>query len=626
MRPEEVEKLPKEVYRAGIRPYKSAGKPRKGTIIFGLDTEYRLNEFRETELLTWQLSLDKPMSRISIDELSWESLYKASTELIKESGQRLKDINLIVMAVFFSTAEVQFLDWAKANIQVFGGHKAGYRFKVNSHRSIMIFDLSTWFTNSSLAEVAHSFGLEKLNYDVTALTRESLKDPDFIEYALNDAYITGEILRRLRAEELESSGIDILKSMTPGATASADLRSTYIKKGIYQRHTTLRHKALLAGFGGRVESFYRGQKDLAHQYDFKSFYPHVTVNMKELPLQGDWKSTSDIDKWLASKGGFGKIWFKFPTSVTMPNLPVYGSRTVVYPLEGITHCSSFEAKEAIAQGAEVRLLDGYYYNKGVKWLAEYQHKLISQRAEAEANGDTVKALLAKLKSVAVIGKTAQKHVDFDYSTMLKISRETNIPVNTLLNDCIGFDVQKKLNCGSMFMPEWYTLVLGKARSIIGKLAVEAGAMAILTDSIITEKWLGTEFEYEGIPIRLEASADYVSYRSALYRIGEKLKYHGANKEIAEQVLTKFIDDESVEYVRQGITTLKQALWTGKKLGKVYKQKRRVRLGFDGKRHLYDDGTTRPLKTANNQEDPIELVWSDVTDDDIELVMFKGERQ
>lgn len=624
---EKLEELGKAVYRQSFKTY--TAKERKGALIFGLDSEWQTNSYGDNKLLCWTLSLDSEHKKLfpPSQALTWDNLYSESVSMLREAGLKLKDYTLFCYGVLMSTAELQWLNIldGESTMKIYGTHQVNARHGATSRRSMLVFDLSTWFPGIALKDIAQTFGLKKLEYDVTNLSKDALKDSDFIRYALNDAYLTGEILRQLRDKELKESQIDILLCPTPGSCASADFRNRYVPKvkvkvkvkridkktgeikecevlrykGIYQRNATLRRAAMLAAKGGRWEAFYRGEKDLVFWYDATSFYPSIVQAIGKLPLRKHWLSTVDLDEWLAGDGGFGKVWFRFPADCNKPCLPCYREDgQTVYPSgqpDGeVTWASTFEVKLAIEQGAEITLLRGYRYKGGVPWLSKYMQLLVYQRQIAS---DEPTKALAKAKSVAVIGKLFSKHQDYDLNQVLKRSKETGIPTEVLLNT-IGEPIEKKTQLGSLFFPEWYSVILGAARANISSLAIKTDALQIATDAVFTESYMGTSFEHNGVTYNLKGAGEYVSYRPGLYRLDKYLKFQGANREIAEAILDHFLPFDNTLYKARRITSLKMAIWTGRKLGSSQRFKRTLRLTYDGKRLMLEDGNSLPLPNTS----------------------------
>lgn len=613
MRDKDIRRLGRKLYvqHGGLRGYKP--RMRLHTREFGLDTEYYVDREGKNKLLTWQLShiCDNPGSFNHVGYQAgglWDSIYEESCKMLKARGHNLTDVTLMVYYVYFSTAEGQWLELDdRTMLEVFGSHQVNQRRQITKRRSVYLFDLSTFFPLKSLKEAAATFGLSKLDYDVSKLSPENLKDPDFMRYARNDAYITAEMGRRFREMTYKQEGIDILLTRTPGSYASAMFRSRFLNsdKPIRQDWTLLRRKALRAAVGGRKESFYRGSKPLVFEYDGLGMYPAIIQQMGILPLPEHWRTTNNLTEWLGAKGGFGRILFEYPESCNRPDfkpdLPVECGERMVYPLRGCSHCTTWEARNAIAKGAKVYLTRGFFYNEGVTWLAEFEKELVAKRMAAK--GTALEAFY-KLLSVAIVGKTCQKNEDYNVNDLLKYAGD--IPAD-IFKGVVNLPVKKDLKLGTLFMPEWFCLILGAARANVAKAADRTNALQIATDAVMTEKFMGESFEVDGISYRLERAGDYVAYRAGLYRVGEFCRYHGASREVADLILTNFTDGPDIEYETRRIATIRQWLHNGIPYGKSVRQKRHVKLGFDGKRILINTGETLPLTSA------LDVVNRNVTD-------------
>ena len=598
MKEKDIRRLGKALYtqHGGWRGY--IPKQRLHAAEFGLDTEYYIGADGENKLLTWQLSLNDELNYLATSDMDWQHVYDQTKVMLQTQETKLKDITLIVLYCFFSTAEGQWLALDdKTQLQVLGSHQVNMVRKVARRRNIYLFDLSTFFPSKSLREVAETFGLKKLDYDVTNLSPSNLKDPDFMIYAKQDAWLVGEIGRRFRQMMLEAEGIDILLTRTPGSFASAMFRSRFIKDRLCQDWTLLRRHALRACHGGRKEAFYRGSKPLVFEYDGKSMYANIAQLMKVLPLPQHWQTTPDLATWLSARGGFGTVYFTYPDSCNRtdfkPDLPVECGDRLIFPLSGVSRCTTWEVKNAIAKGAHVTLDRGFYYNKGVTWLAEFEAEMIAKR---EAARGTALDPFYKLLSVAVIGKMCQKQEDYNLNDLVKYATDRGLPAH-VFKGVVNLPIEKELKIGTLFQPEWYVLVLGAARANVAKAADITGALQIATDGVITTVYKGESFDVDGITYRLEAAGDYVAYRAGLYRLGKSARYHGASRDVAELILKDFQEVPSWTYETKRIATIKQYLQSGISYGKTVTQKRTVKLGFDGKRILLSSGETLPIQSS-----------------------------
>lgn len=613
-----VQDLGGGLYRQSLTPY--TPKERKHTLIFGLDTEYRVMP-RGNRLICWQLTLNEHWKVIPT-ELTWETLYAESLELAREAGVAVSTITQFVYGVFFSTAECQWLDYLASKIEIFGAHHINLRYPVTQRRSLYIFDVATWFPEQNLSSVAKLFGLEKLEYDVSNLTRDNLNDKAFIEYARNDAYITGEVLRQLRQLQLDDSGIDILLTKTPASTAGAEFRSKFIKreaigekrvkvkakdgkaKGtrlqtIYKHHgqgdCALRRRNLWSSWGGRKEVFYRGYKKRVYYYDAHSFYPNCAKQMGILPLENDWYATENENEWLKAKGGFGKVGFQFPQGTNYPCLPVLIDNKLCFPLAGVSNCTTWEARLAKTMGAQLTLLKGYYYNNGVTWFAEYEAAMIAKR---KATDNEALRAIYKALSNNIIGKLTQKRVSYDINEVADWASERELPLSFAMQ-CENLPLEKKLSTGSLFYPEWNTLILGYARAIVAKAIIKTSALQVATDGIYCEGDYGQELVVDGIVFDLRDCGDYVCYRPGLYRLGKALHHQAISLRVARQVLKEYKPKAKVADEVARITSLREAIRLDEPLGKVTRQKLVVGLAYDGKRILRADGYTEPLPSIEH---------------------------
>lgn len=633
-----VSELGTSIFRPSLRPY--SGRILKRALIYGLDTEWYRDSRGRNRFLCWQLSLDEGHTQIYREPLTWDSLYRRSCEMARSAGYRMRDISTMVYGVFFATAEAQWLLTAdvrgdpRMTIETFGSHQLNIRYRPVVRRSMYMFDVSLWGNGSGLADVARTFGLTKRKYDTAHLTRESLDDPEFIQYALNDAFIVGEILRRLRDRIISDCQVDILSTRTPASTAAADFRRRYIQREIIGYRTVkkfskrtrrvverrvpvyasiaqtccrARRYAMMALHGGRRECFYRGELPMVYEYDAKSAYPTSCVRLGILPLRRDLHIISgrdqdrDLDVWLSAAGGWGKVYFRFPNDTPYPCLPVDTAQGIVYPLEGTSWCTNFEVRVAVGMGATIRLDEGYYYNSGIPWMSEYEGRLMELRRSTD---DPIMSSIYKLLGNSLVGKLCQHRLGYDIGDMLRASRESGIPMEIIhevinLPDELG--IRKTYHMGSVFMPEWYTLIVGWYRANVAAVVSMTRAVQVATDAVFTESYLGERFEHDGVVYELVSSGPYVGYRSGLYRVGDHVRHHGCSREIGETILSRFMDGVPwVEYSRRRITTLKESLRrSDRRFGEEWGMPCRVYLYFDGKRLLDSEtGWSVPLATAD----------------------------
>jgi DNA polymerase type B, organellar and viral len=111
--------------------------------------------------------------------------------------------------------------------------------------------------------------------------------------------------------------------------------------------------------GGRNEEFYFGVSPEREwsDFDLASAYP-TAMSLIGKPSWTDCFHTKTLDDFHPTTLGFARVKFKFPDSVRYPTLPVRTENGLVFPLQGISYCSSPEIVVARNLGAELQILDG----------------------------------------------------------------------------------------------------------------------------------------------------------------------------------------------------------------------------------------------------------------------------
>jgi len=602
MKPETIVKMGKRAFIQSINPYKmqEAGK----VAVFGLDTEYVPYEGMPSDLICWQLA-SGDQSALLTKPLNIKNLYQQSKIQVHQER-----FSLYVYVCFFSMAEIQFFNLKEWQLSEFKGK---YRLSQSyGDGQLMILDLADWFPHQKLEVVAKLWGYKKGRFPIAdAVTRiakgkstkaELLANPEFREYAINDAVIDQRIYVKMRAYFLKNFNVDILKSMTPANTSAVMFRMN-VKEAIGQKAIGLRRMALRCCWGGRMEAPYRGSYPQAYEYDATGHHPNSAIALNELPLETNWRKTTNLDVWLSGISGIGKVYFEFPEDELHPCLPVWDKDALIYPLEGMSYCSVSEVRLAKEMGAKLVLMEGYFYRNGTTLLTEYLRKIQDLR---NVSKDKAERELLKLLSNSIIGKFFQKKVGLDLRVVQKYAEEKGIPYEEALKlKGIEFG-DGKITVGSCFYPEWYALILGYARATISRQSKLHKAMIISSDSFITADDLGKNFESEGISYRLKGEGDLVAYRTRFYRIGKKVAHHAVhNRLAASRALKVFIPEGFLKYSYNRFMHLKES-WRSK--GKVAFGSRTHRFmttsySFDTKRLLEGtEGWSRPWKNTEEREE------------------------
>jgi len=338
----------------------------------------------------------------------------------------------------------------------------------------------------------------------------------------------------------------------------------------------------------------------AYEYDATAHHPSSAIALGLLPLEKDWKHTTNLGQWLSGISGVGKVYFKFPDDEMYPCLPVYDDNALLFPLEGMSFCTVAEARQAKRLGARMILYDGYYYFTGTDILTKHLLRLQEIRNKSK---DKAERKLLKLLSNSIIGKFFQKKVGIDLDKVQKYAEEHNLPFEEAIN-IKGVDFgDGVVTVGSCFYPEWYALILGYARMSISRTAHDHKALIISSDSFIVAESLKKTFTEFMITYNLRAEGELIAYRTRFYRIGKKLAHHAVhNKKAAGLVLKKFVPCGKFSYTYHRLRHLRESWRQKKAFGSRTFREMTVDLGFDTKRNIdgnSEGGWSKPWK--NTQE-------------------------
>lgn len=572
------ENIRKEFFSQSLIP-KASYRKLIHACILGFDTEY---DSETSELVCWQLSY-KGTKRLYTDKLDWQSLYNSISELVKsiDGAASRRKYRTFVLATYFSLAEAQHLDVFGIGVRIDEWGNGNYDFTKpfkEKQQTIRICDIQQWFRGLPLRDVAKTFGLTKLDYDVSNCSKEYLKDSKFIEYALNDADITEQILRKLRAIFADGFDVDILSSRTPANTAAIIFLLHYLKEKITQPHIKLRRLVLLCSWGGNNQCFVRGEKRANfYMYDAVSMYPNSCLALGKLPRDEDWKRAISLRRMLkpSAIGGVCKVRFSFPDTVKYPCLPVWCDklRSLCFPLSGVSYCTLAEVRLAVKMRADVKLIRGYYYEDGVSYLQSFMTSMLARKIDAASKADKPSEAMFKLIMNAIIGKFAQKTIKTDINDIIRYAHKQGIPLDYMVTIKRFPKLSKRVSLGNIFYPEWNCLILGYARATLAEAFYKYDALVGTTDSFVTEKRLAREFMINKIPFKLKKQGNrLVAVRTRVYALYQDtelsyIAHHGIhNRKEAPSIISHWKKGSWIKYKARHIVKLRESILHHKKLG------------------------------------------------------------
>lgn len=589
-------KLGKSVFIQTLKPLKKTSVL-KNSVIIGFDTEYNSHTH---ELLSIQFSYGKfkKLFKICKKGISFKELWGYVKQFFKEFNIKSdhKEFTSVYLVCHWSIAELQHIVNLFDADTIFEG-KTYSVVKSFGKQYLHIIDFFEFFS-SSLKKVGEVFGYEKMKYDTTNISVDDLSNPDFIKYALNDAYITEQMFRDFRNMILDKYGIDILKTKSVANTSMTLFRKHYLTEKIGNRVVPVRRQAMLSSWGGNNQCFIR--KDILGKFklfDINSSYPNSVIQIGILPRERDWIRAGSLQNFLEGKGGICHINFSFPKDELYPCLPVYKDGKLCYPLKGKSDCTLDEVKFAIECGADIGFKKGYFYKDGNSDLAKYMKDMLKFKNTTEG----AERSFYKLMMNSIIGKFTQKIMKVDINSIVSYAKEHNIPYEDM-GKITGGIIKKKVSLGSGFMPEWNTLILGYARATLGKAFRDNNALIGTTDSLIIEDNMKS-MNVNGLHFELKAEADrLIALKTRVYAMIKNDKpiyvaHHGIHcRENLVGMMEKSLNSKTgvVKYDVSKIIKLRQSIRQRIPFGSDMLRHMRFNGEWDNKRSLQKDGTTVPF--------------------------------
>lgn len=591
MQREIIEKLGRKAIVAGIDPLKRERLSEAPVV--GFDTEYNS---KTRKLICYQLAGERGAG-VYLGKLTPEILATKCREVAGPSATYW-------LVTFWSYAELQFLPVVSKSFgwNLYGAGSFDCAFSV-SGVELRIFDLARFFERQSLARVAESFGLKKLDYDVSQVTRAALRDPRFLEYARNDAVITREIIEKLRAEFLPL-GADPLESKTAAGTSAAVFRGRYVHKKLRCTIPKARLAGLYSCWGGRAEVFRRGRFPRVIEYDLESAYPRAAVTIGRFPTGGD-LFEADL-KTLEKLPGFARVIFRHPPDTAYPALPVIEGGSQLYPLEGTSWASSYEIRRALELGASVEVLEGWAYRGGSTALADFMLWALETRKGAQGAKSTAYKLMAN----SLIGKLAQRRAGVDIEKLRQFCEDEAVSIYDAIRlngeELKTLGLAREAKVGTCFMPEWNSLITGYTRARLNEILYLADPpVYCATDSVWSLRPivkpppdLGLKREGRGIVVRTRLGG--------IFAPGARphLAHHSIHTRAAgERLLRGLGKIDRIRYRSRRAIKLRESLRRRLRLGTFLSELREGSTAWDGKRRLESSGATVAWRSVSDY-----LLW------------------
>ncbi len=294
------------------------------------------------------------------------------------------------------------------------------------------------------------------------------------------------------------------------------------------------------------------------------------------------------------KGGIATVRFKFSDTEKYPCLPISlndfsnknwkkttDTKKIFYPLEGLSHCTSYEVKLALEKGAELELVTDDN-NEPYAYGFEYGDNRFS-------------TFLREMRLMKDIFKTDADRFDYPKAYGKTYKNLTNFSIGRLLSK---FSIYT-----NSFYPEWNTLIIGKSRAINFKAFELTNAYIGTTDSTITDMDFGKGFVIDGIQYELKKTGNELGIlRSRFYYLKENNKIvHSAHLGLSLSPDDEFLIEQYVKeglyqpYISHSLPEILNAEQMKRAKINNLKFNQQLKTYWDNQRVLLPDGSTKPLK-------------------------------
>lgn len=352
-------------------------------------------------------------------------------------------------------------------------------------------------------------------------------------------------------------------------------------------------------------------------------------------IYGKWKDNHFIP---FKKKATGKNTIKrkvYPTLPVQENYPGLKKKTLIlFPRTGVSYCTVSEIRGAMAFGCKIEFLEGYYYKEGTNKFSDFAKKQVVLRAKAKEKGDKIGEAIHKSQPNHLVGKLFQHLGGFDITNAKVIAEYLHCTIEDVVSGAFTFDMKgieddinfnkkhlskeqaKKENkylekvkktggkasskerIGASWLPEVWSLVLGRARAAIWWVVNSYGedVTHISTDSYHDTKPLSGELKTPFGMYLIHQTTDtpqtMIIKRTKLYIHGEKIACHAVHLPPSEvkQIRALIENEDKAKYKKTGKRTLRSAIIEGEAFGSDYSKEMKYDSRWDFKQKELPDGS------------------------------------
>lgn len=286
-----------------------------------------------------------------------------------------------------------------------------YKIKIKKQNRVIEIRDSYQILKDSLAKLAASIGLNKINFFEDDITENDLRSTKYrislVKYCIKDSMLLYKILEHYRTLFLKDFQIDITNSYTVASMALKCFRTHFYKDyTIYIPNGNVDQFIRKSYFGGRVEVFRPHLKEGYH-YDVNSLYPTVMHDFDYPKGKGEFISIMS-EQYDLSLLGFYEVIVNAPDTLYIPFLVLKDSKIgLVSPVgsfEGVYF--SEEIKYAMTLGYKFFFKKGYVFQEKEKIFQGYIKHLYDKRIQSAKNSPT--NIITKLLMNSLYGRFGMK--------------------------------------------------------------------------------------------------------------------------------------------------------------------------------------------------------------------------
>lgn len=516
MKPEEIKAIWPTAMKARISA--KVRLPDTPTCLFGFDTEYLTPEgdYQENVPVCWQWHDGQRGAVMPLHGRKLK-LTDLTDSMLLLAQDRDPQARHIVLCAWYSLAEMSVLDLDMAvNLKTHGNGTYGIQWKRTEEvgprkkkvtYTFTLFDLTAFYGRMPLAAASAHLPQPKLRWNHADTTLHSYREPAFYQYALHDAYLCAQLGKDLHGHFTLAWGASPFELQTAGYMSSALFRAHYVSSDLMQPHPDIRALALRAyrGSGDYGGCYERGVfEGRFSEYDGRSMYPAACAELGVLPTRASWQPWQGGDY---PERGIYRAQITWPDGETRRTLLAqvpdaqHGER-FDYPQQAVDAWTGFELKAAERAGCKVRIITGWWYERGTDAFSTYLGQLAHKRArllDPTKTNPPNAGLAAVYKNLGntIIGKLGQHRAHVVYATCYnpETDRVEYMP-----------DDQVKQGLGGVFAPEWWVLIVGYSRAVMMDVIRERQALHAQVDAVLLPD-CGEGFTVRGIEFRRKSSGD-----------------------------------------------------------------------------------------------------------------------